>query len=116
MSQALPAHLLDFASEYPDVWRSFSALAAACHEKGGPLDERSRRIAKLAMAIGMRHQGAVHSAVRQALDAGISRQELLHVAILGITTMGWPAAQASLTWIHDCIGGDGGSRSDSPAS
>ena len=101
MRQKLPASVTEFASEYPEVWSAFAALAAACHEKGGPLDEKSRRIAKLAVAIGMRQEGAVHSAARQALDSGISPGELDHVAVLSITTIGWPGAQAALTWIRD---------------
>lgn len=100
---ALPDTAREFASHYPEVWSSFEALAGACHERGGPLDERSRRIAKLGIAIGLRQEGAVHSAVRQALDYGISGEELLHVAVLSITTIGWPAASAAMTWIRDLL-------------
>jgi hypothetical protein len=53
-----------------------------------------------------RHQDAAegvrvsHSAVRRALDSGIKRDELDHVATLAITTIGWPAAHATMTWIN----------------
>ena len=53
------------------------------------------------MAIAFRHEGAVHSAVRNALQSGISRQEVEHVAILAITTIGWRGAYAATTWIED---------------
>jgi alkylhydroperoxidase/carboxymuconolactone decarboxylase family protein YurZ len=101
MPPKLPTSITDFASQHPEVWSAFAALADACHEKGGPLDEKTRRIAKLALAVGMRHEGAVHSAARQALDFGVPPEELDHVAILAITTLGWPNAQAALTWIRD---------------
>ena len=35
---------------HPEVWQRFTALADACHE-AGPLDEKSRRLVKLALAI-----------------------------------------------------------------
>jgi len=105
MDTRLPKSVTSFASRYPEIWSAFSALAEACHEKGGPLDEKSRRIAKLAMAIGMRQEGAVHSAVRQALEVGLSPDELIHVALLAITTIGWPNAQAALSWIEDVLPG-----------
>ena len=56
---------------------------------------------KLAMAVGIRHEGAVHSATRNALQSGVTREEIEHVAILAITTIGWPGAYAAMTWIED---------------
>lgn len=103
MPGKVPEQVAEVRDRYPEVWEAFTRLADACHENGGPLDERSRRLAKLAIAVGHRHEGAVHSAVRQALAAGLTPQELQHVAILAITTIGWPAARAAMTWIDDVL-------------
>lgn len=89
-----------FRTTYPDVWKHFSALAEACHE-GGPLDEKSRRLVKLALAMASGLEGGTHSAVRHALDAGITREEIGHVAILAITTLGYPAAMRAMSWLDD---------------
>ena len=35
---------------------------------------------------------------------GLSPDELRHVAILAVTTLGWPSAMAALTWIEDVVG------------
>ncbi|MCC6588671.1 MAG: carboxymuconolactone decarboxylase family protein [Bryobacterales bacterium] len=99
--QPTPEQIKAFEQDYPQVWQAFTALAEACHESAGPLDEKTRRLVKLALAIGNRHEGAVHSAVRQALGSGLTRAELRHVVVLAITTIGWPAAHAALTWIDD---------------
>jgi alkylhydroperoxidase/carboxymuconolactone decarboxylase family protein YurZ len=101
MDKQIPEQVAGVRASYPEVWDAFIKLAEACHDKGGPLDEKSRKLAKLGIAIGYRHEGAVHSAVRQALDAGLTIDELRHVAILAVTTVGWPAARAALTWIDD---------------
>lgn len=103
MKQPLPRAVADFQLKYPKVWDNFRALAEACHDEGGPLDEKSRRLIKLAISIGHRHEGAVHSATRLALAAGISPEELFHAAILAITTLGWPASYAAMTWIADVV-------------
>jgi alkylhydroperoxidase/carboxymuconolactone decarboxylase family protein YurZ len=100
----VPPQLRDFEKDFPKVWDAFTRLAETCHESAGPLDDKTRRIAKLAIAIGSRHEGAVHSAVRQALASGATAAELRHVAVLAITTIGWPAAHAALTWIDDLLG------------
>lgn len=101
---AAPKKLKKFEKKYPDVWAAFEALGTACHEKGGPLEEKTRRLVKLGIAIGSQHQGAVHSAARQALESGAKKEEILHAAVLAITTIGWPAAYAAVTWIEEEIG------------
>ena len=93
-------HNKRFRKSHPEVWQAFSQLAEACHG-AGPLDEKSRRLVKLAFALGSGLEGATHSAVRHALDAGISREEMTHVAILGITTAGFPSAMRAIAWIND---------------
>ena len=107
MRESLPRSVLEFKSKYPQVWESFAALGEKCHESG-PLDERTRRLVKLGIAIALRHEGAVHSAARKALSAGITPEEMFHAAILSITTIGWPAAYAAMTWINDVVTGASG--------
>ena len=99
--EKLPEPAAQFAAAHPEVWEAFCTLGTACHEGGGPLDEKTRRLVKLGLAIGLQHEGAVHSAARRAAQAGCSREELMHVAILAITTLGWPQAYAAMTWIND---------------
>jgi alkylhydroperoxidase/carboxymuconolactone decarboxylase family protein YurZ len=93
-------HNENFRQQYPDVWKAFAKLANECHDTG-PLDDRSRRLIKLALAIGAGLEGATHSAVRHAMDQGITQAELDHVAILAITTLGYPSAMRALSWIRD---------------
>jgi len=106
MKKSLPQSVIKFESKYPEVWKAFAALGEACHETG-PLDEKARRVVKLGIAVAARHQGAVHSATRQALNAGLSSEEIFQVAILSITTIGWPAAYAAMTWINEVIADTG---------
>ena len=87
-------------STYPEIWRAFSNLAQACHN-AGPLDEKTRRLVKLAIAVGSGSEGATHSAVRHADEAGVTTKEMEHVVLLSITSIGLPAAGRALTWIHD---------------
>jgi alkylhydroperoxidase/carboxymuconolactone decarboxylase family protein YurZ len=103
MDDYIPSPMKDFDKRYPDVWQAFVRLGEACHERGGPLDERTRRLAKLGIAIAAQHEGAVHSAVRHAREGGVTADEMMHVAVLSITTIGWPRAYAAMTWIDDVL-------------
>ncbi|MCW5979700.1 MAG: carboxymuconolactone decarboxylase family protein [Bryobacteraceae bacterium] len=103
MEARLPKSIEEFQKRYPKIWEAFDKLGEACHENGGPLDERTRRLVKLGIAVGSQHEGAVHSAVRNAVAAGLAAEEIRQVAILAITTIGWPAAYAALKWTDETI-------------
>jgi len=101
-NDALPSVVEEFAEQRPEVWEAYNRLGQAVSE-AGPLDEKTRRLVKLAIALGSGREGAVKAHARRANRAGISHDELEHVALLGITTAGWPAAFASLCWIRQAI-------------
>lgn len=98
--ESLPNIVERFSREFPAIWDAYKSLGQAVSESG-PLDERTKRLVKLALATGARLEGAVHSHVRRGLASGLSAEELRHVAILAITTVGWPSAIAALSWIED---------------
>jgi AhpD family alkylhydroperoxidase len=66
----------------------------------------NRELIKLAMAIGARLEGAVHSHTRRALEAGATAEEIYHVVLLGLTTLGFPHTIAAMTWVEDDLKDD----------
>lgn len=80
--------------------KEFDGLAKKCHA-AGPLNERTRRLIKLGIAIGSESEGAVKSHTRRALAIGISPKEIRHVILLGLTTIGFPKMIATLNWAHE---------------
>ena len=102
MTDTMPAPPTKIAARHPDVWKAYEDLGAACAE-AGPLDDRTRRIVKLALALGNRSEGAVHSHVRRGIEEGLSPDALRHVALLAIPTLGFAKAMAALSWIDDIL-------------
>jgi 4-carboxymuconolactone decarboxylase len=100
VSKQLPKAVNQFRKRHLKVWKAFNDLGKRCHE-AGPLDEKSRRLVKLALSIGAGLEGATHSAVRNARKSGVTLEEINHVAVLAITTLGLPAATRAMTWISD---------------
>ncbi|RZU98143.1 carboxymuconolactone decarboxylase family protein [Spiribacter vilamensis] len=107
MGDKLPSRAGDLADDHPEIWDAYSKLGRACAH-AGPLDERERRLVKLAMAMARGSEGATHSHVRRATGEGFTGNELRQVALLGIPTMGFPASIAALTWVDDILGAAGG--------
>lgn len=99
----LPAQASSFAHRNPEVWEAYQRLGKACSQ-AGPLDAKTRRLVKLALAVGAGSEGAVHSHVRRGLTEGLEPEELRHVATLGVSTLGLSASVAAATWIEDLLG------------
>jgi len=96
----VPGWYKDQKKKYPEVFRSYEELGDACR-KAGPLDGKTAALVKLAIAVGTRHEGAVHSHTRRSLDAGATIEECRHVVLLALTTIGFPAMMAALSWVED---------------
>jgi len=91
-----------FRKEFPEVEKEYDRLAKKCHASG-PLNEKTRRLIKLGIAIGSESEGAVKSHTRRALAIGISPKEIRHVVLLGLTTIGFPKMIATLNWVHEVL-------------
>ena len=102
MTKLPPSGAGRFANDYPDVWESYKALGKSVAE-AGKLDARTRRLVKLALAVGAGSEGAVHSHVRQARDERIADADVRQVVLLAITTLGFPAAMAAYSWVNDIL-------------
>jgi alkylhydroperoxidase/carboxymuconolactone decarboxylase family protein YurZ len=89
---------------YPDVFRAYERLGAACRA-AGPLDPKTAALVKLGIAVGSRQEGAVHSHVRRSMEAGASADDCRQVVLLATTTIGFPAMMAALSWVEDVVGG-----------
>ena len=97
--EILPDIVQRLADEQPAVWAAYNELGKVIAE-AGPLDAKTERLIKLALSIGAGLEGAARSHTRRGLNAGLNKEELEHVALLGVTTVGWPRAIAGLSWIE----------------
>jgi alkylhydroperoxidase/carboxymuconolactone decarboxylase family protein YurZ len=102
MTKLPPSGAGRLADDYPDVWKNYTALGKSVAD-AGDLDARTRRLLKLALAVGAGSEGAVHSHARQAREEGIVDADIRQVVLLAITTLGFPAAMAAYSWVNDIL-------------
>lgn len=98
----IPKPFIDFTEKYPKVGQAYAQMGHAVHE-AGPLDQKTRELVKLAMSCGAQKEGAVHSHTRKALEAGCSKEEIRHVVLLLLPTVGMPSMMAAMTWVNDIL-------------
>ena len=71
--------------------------------EAGPIDEEDSQLIQLGAAAAIRAEGAVHSHVKRALKAGATPDEIYHALLLLMSTIGFPATAAALSWARDII-------------
>jgi AhpD family alkylhydroperoxidase len=108
-ARRLPAPYERFRREHARLWGAFDRLGATAADDG-PLDARTRELVRLGMAAAARSESAVRSHVHRALEAGASREEVEHAVVLAITTVGFPAMMAALTWAQEAFARHGRGR------
>lgn len=96
-----PKKYTAFMNRFPKLGEAWDAI----HDAGaaGPLDPKTQRLIKLAVAIGAMREGAVHSSARKARAEGITEEEMMQVVALAAGTMGMPSTVACFTWVGDVL-------------
>jgi 4-carboxymuconolactone decarboxylase len=81
----------------------FNAVEALDERRAprGPLDEKTTQFIELAAAAAIRSEGAVHSHVRRALEAGAKPEEIRHAIVLVTSRIGYRNVTAALSWAED---------------
>jgi alkylhydroperoxidase/carboxymuconolactone decarboxylase family protein YurZ len=97
-----PAAHQQFVRRFPMLGKAWDLV----NEEGGagPLDAKTQRLLKLAIAVGAMREGAVHSGVRKAKDVGVSLAEMEQVVALAASTIGFPASVAAWSWVREASG------------
>jgi alkylhydroperoxidase/carboxymuconolactone decarboxylase family protein YurZ len=98
----LPEAYKGFQRRFPEISETYAELAIRCHN-GGPLDEKTRELVKLGIAIGLSSEGAVRSHARRALAAGVTAEGVRHVVLMSLTTAGFHAMIAAMKWVDEVL-------------
>ncbi len=88
----------DFIKRYPGLGEAWELIARS--GAAGPLDPKTMRLIKLAVAAGAMREGAVRSSARKARAQGIAEDAIAQVVALAAGTLGMPSAVAVFSWIE----------------
>lgn len=80
-----------FKTEFPELSARISDASHAIHTDGGPLDEKTRALIKIAVAGAAGHHTAIETHVVAAREAGVGDDEILHTLLMLVSTCGFPA-------------------------
>ncbi len=87
-----------FTEQFPLLAEAWDKTSLAGAE--GPLDEKTARLVKLAVAAGAMREGAVRSNARKAAALGVDPAALYQVVALAAGTLGFPSTVAVYSWLE----------------
>jgi 4-carboxymuconolactone decarboxylase len=79
-----------FKTEFPDLSARINETSHAIHVDGGPLDERTRALIKVAVSGAAGHLTALETHLVAAREAGVTDEEILHSLLMLVSTCGFP--------------------------
>jgi 4-carboxymuconolactone decarboxylase len=97
-----PTYYSNLKKRYPKIAQVFAQFTSEC-AKAGPLDEKTQKLVKLGTAVGIGSEGDVQNITIQALDGGVSSDEIRHAVLLSSTTAGFPRMIAAMQWVEEII-------------
>lgn len=95
-----PKFYEQFVKKYPLVAAKYEELGDAVHGQG-PLTERERALIKLAISGSHLYSSAFKAHIRKAIASGISREEIEHLVLLFLPTVGFPAMMAAMGIVEE---------------
>jgi 4-carboxymuconolactone decarboxylase len=80
-----------FKEEFPEIYAGHEVLGKEIHEKSGPLPEKTRWLLKIAISGASGHRVALETHMVKGIEAGLTKEEIVHALLLLIQTVGFPA-------------------------
>ena len=90
-----------FKSMHTDVYKAYEAYGKVVHEQGGPIEEKTRWLIKVAVSAAGQHDFSLRSHIHKALSAGCTRSEVEHAILLIAPTAGFPTAMEAIMVLRD---------------
>ena len=76
--------------KHPDIYEAYAAYGRAVHDLGGPLEEKTRWLIKVAVSASHGYAKAQLTHMIKAREAGCSPDEIEHAILLLAPTAGFP--------------------------
>jgi alkylhydroperoxidase/carboxymuconolactone decarboxylase family protein YurZ len=97
-----PEYQKALKKRYPKVAACFDDLGKFTAE-AGPLDRKMQLMVKLGAAIDLGSEGDTQNLAGQALQEGLTAEELRQAVLLTVTTAGFPKMIVAMQWVEEII-------------
>ncbi len=92
-----------FTENHGEIYDAYSNFGKLVHEKGGPLDEKTRWLIKIALSTDNQYELALRTHILKALKSGCTKEEIEHAMLLVAPTSGFPKMMKGILILRDII-------------
>jgi AhpD family alkylhydroperoxidase len=86
-----------------EVYEAYEYYGKLIHEKGGPLDEKTRWLIKISLSTCNQFEYALRTHILKALKSGCTKEEIEHAILLVAPTCGFPKMMEGLLIFREII-------------
>ena len=92
--------------KHEDIYKAYKEYGKLVHTKGGPLDEKTRWLIKIAISTACEYPYALTTHIKKAQMAGCSREEIEHAMLLVAPSAGFPKMMKGLLNLRQVFDGE----------
>lgn len=92
-----------FMENHSEIYDAYETYGKLVHEKGGPLEDKTRWLVKIALSTSSQYQYALRTHILKAIKASCTKEEIEHVILLTAPTCGFPTMMEGMLVLRDVI-------------
>ncbi len=93
-----------FMENHGEVYEKYQAYGKSIDEDGGPLDEKTKRLIKVAISSTIQNEYSLTTHIKKAIKSGATIEEIEHTILLVAPTVGFPAMMKALISVREELG------------
>lgn len=90
-------------SRHGDIYEAYEEFGRRVHEHGGPLDQKTRWLIKVAVTTAGHNATALGTHIHKALADGCTADEIEHAILLTAPSIGFPTMMEGLRVLRDVV-------------
>lgn len=102
-SDVIEKNLIYFTENHGEIYEAYENYGRLVHEKGGPLNEKTRWLIKIALSTDCQNEYSLRTHILKALKSGCTKEEIEHVLLLVGPTCGFPKTMRGLLILRNII-------------
>lgn len=102
-SKAIDENLEYFTKRHGEIYDAYEKFGKLVHEEGGPLDEKTRWLIKVAVSTEGQNRYSLRTHILKAINAGCTKDEIEHSILLVAPTAGFPKMMEGLLVLRSIL-------------
>lgn len=102
-SEIIQDNLEYLTRKHGEIYEAYQTFVRLVHEEGGPLDEKTRWLIKVAVSAEAQNTYSLRTHILKAVNAGCTMDEIEHAILLVAPTGGFPKMMEALLVLRSIL-------------